>query len=180
MRSSSHATGFSLVEICLAIGVVAFAFVGVVGLLPAGMDVYRTSMNESISTQIAQRVLNDAQQSDFASLIGGTPPQTKYYELPPVRYFDEEGNELLGTQSKDSIYHVHTVVQSTPKFPDGSGQNTIPMNELATVVVQVVVNPGQRTFTKDTLTLLWNGFSGAASTPAGTIRNYNVLVAHHD
>src|SRR4051812_30802590 len=125
--------GFTLVEVAMAIGIVSFGFVAILGLLPTSMEVFRASMNLSISTQIAQRLLNDAQQTEFAALTGGEVP-LPHHELA-VRYFDEEGNELPVDKADESIFEAHTVVQSNPKFPDAAGENTIVMDELAAVVV---------------------------------------------
>ena len=171
-----NSAAFSLIEIVLAIGVVSFAFVGVVGLLPAGMDVFRKSMNASVGVQIVQRVLTEAQQTDFNVLTGQDTqqPAPAYYEYMATRYFDDEGTELPTGQAAKSLYHVHTVVQNLPKFPDGAGKNTIEMNDLATVVVQVAVNPAQRPIPKDGTTLLWT------EAPGIQLQNYPVLVSHHD
>jgi len=89
--------GFSLVEVVLAIGVVAFAFVAIFSLLPVGMGVFREAMDTSVSAQIVQRVVSDATETEFDSLIdpaknGGTS-SGDYYALP-VRYFDDQGTEV--------------------------------------------------------------------------------------
>jgi hypothetical protein len=103
---------------------------------------------------------------------GQVPPP--YYEYIPARYFDEEGNELPAAKSAQSIYQVRAIVQNIPKFPDGSGKNTIEMNDLAMVVVQVAVNPGQRPLATDATTLLWK------ETPSVPLQSHPVLVSHHD
>lgn len=164
---------FSLVEIVLSLGIVSFAFVGVMGLLPAGLEVFRTSMSASIGAQLVQRVLNEAQQTDFAVLTGGEE-QPPYHELIRARYFDGQGNELPAARSRESVYHLRAVVQNLPKFPDGAGKNTIAMNDLATVVIQVATNPGQRPLPTDPATLLWK------TTPNVPIQSYPALVSHHD
>src|SRR5687767_4065395 len=61
--------GFSLVEVVLAIGVVSFAFVAILGLVPAGMSQFRQAIDTAVCAQIAQRVIGDAQQTDFDLLI---------------------------------------------------------------------------------------------------------------
>jgi uncharacterized protein (TIGR02598 family) len=169
----NKSAGFSLVEIVLTIGIVSFAFVGVIGLLPAGMGVYRSSMNTSIGAQIAQRVLNEAQQTEFSVLTGGNPAQP-CSELIALRYYDEEGNELLESEAAKSLFHVHAIVQNAPAFPDSKGKNTVIMDELASVVVQVAINPAQRALVKETATMLWQ------STANVSLQSYTVFVAHHD
>lgn len=172
MDSQKKSAGFSLVEIALSLAVISIGFVAILGLLPTSLDVFRSSMNLSISTQIAQRLLNDAQQTEFSVLTGGTTPLA-YHELP-MRYFDEEGNELPEEKANESIFEARTVVESNPKFPDARGENNIVMDELASVVVQVATNPGRRPLAKDGLTLLWLPDRNVQ------IETYTVLVAHHD
>lgn len=134
------ARGFTLVEICLAIGVVSFAFVGLLALLPAGMTTFRTAMNTSIGSQIAQRVIDEARQTDFEHLIEGAAAGS-VRELTPVRYFDDEGNEVAESDAARSIYHVRRVVRTATPLPG----NVRTMPDLATLVVQIAVNPGQKT-----------------------------------
>ncbi len=52
---------FTLVEIALALGVISFAIVGLVALIPAGLNNFRASMNASVGSQIFQRVVSDAE-----------------------------------------------------------------------------------------------------------------------
>jgi len=91
------ASGFSLVEVVLAIGVVAFAFVAIFSLLPVGMGVFREAMDTSVSAQIVQRVVSDATETEFDSLIdpakNGGAVSGDYYALP-MRYFDDQGTEV--------------------------------------------------------------------------------------
>ena len=76
---------FSLVEVTLALGILAFAFVAVFGMLPVGLQTFRDSADKTQTTQIAQRLLADAQQTPFdllPNLYG------------KISYFDDEGNLL--------------------------------------------------------------------------------------
>jgi len=171
-RPQDNIGGFSLVEVCLAIGIVVVGFVSIVGLMPAGMESFRAAMNTTTGAQLVERVLNEAQQTDFKTLVGGETPQANY-EFIPLRTYDDQGNEVTGSNPTGGIYQVHAVAQYGPAFPDDSGKNTIIMDELARVTVQVAVNPGGRKIQKD-VNNLW------VPTPGVTIQNYPILVAHHD
>lgn len=128
---------FSLVEISLAIAIVAFAFVALLGLLPPGMHNFRVAMDVQTSTEIYQRVIADAQETDFDTLvsqknspdfngiaveIGGNADQ--FYRLP-WRYFDEQGQELkvqnpdllTDAERANVVYAVH-IRGSKPGAPD--------------------------------------------------------------
>src|ERR1700722_12946177 len=65
-------SGFSLIEVAIALGVVSFAFVGVFGLLPAGLTVFRKAMDISVSSQIFQKIVEDARATDFSTLVDST------------------------------------------------------------------------------------------------------------
>ena len=79
----------------MSLGIAVFAIVTVFSLLPMGLSNFRQAMNTSIGSQIAQRVLNDAQQSDFDALItdyqNNTIAGTNATGLKPCRFFDDQG-----------------------------------------------------------------------------------------
>jgi uncharacterized protein (TIGR02598 family) len=153
------------VEVVLAVGVVAFAFVAVLGLLPAGMTQFRQAVDTSVCAQIAQRIIMDAQQADFDILTdkvstapNGPPTPNLTFRAPSAgagafRYFDEQGNEVVFTTASPSIqelsqrnviYHVNTRIGVTTDLPvEGvvGGSNN---PDLATVTVEVVFNPSNR------------------------------------
>lgn len=152
-RSASlRARAFSLVEVVLAVGVVAFAFVAIMGLLPAGMTQFRQAIDTSVCAQIAQRVIMEAQQTDFdiltdsANIVSPTAGQT--FQAPTkangaLRYFDEQGNEIPATGSTaptNTIYQVNTRIMLMPTLP---GSDT-PSSSMTTVTVQVAFNPSTR------------------------------------
>jgi len=118
---------FSLVEICVALGVVSFAFIGIFGLLLQGMNVFGTSINTSIQSQIVQHVIDDAQQTDFDNLVSQGTQQ---------RYFDNEGEDLGSSPAPNSIYSVR--VTPTPTLVPGSNSPSV---NLLTVTIQIVHDP---------------------------------------
>ena len=52
-------TGFSLVEVVIALGIVSFAVLAIVGMLPVAMKSAQESMRETDSTLIAQRIFSE-------------------------------------------------------------------------------------------------------------------------
>lgn len=149
---------FSLVEVTLALGIMSFALVGLIGLLPVGLSTFRSAMDNSISTQISQRLLNEAGQTDFDQLLA--TPQT-------VRYFDDQGNELTAANKARAIYHTNLVVAPATALP-----GAVPNQNLATVFLQIANNPGSKPVT-----------SGAnyhwTASPGLTISAYAVNVARN-
>lgn len=122
---------FSLIEITLAIGIVSFAFLGLFGLLPVGLEVFRGAMDRSVRTQIVQRIVLDAQQTDFDVL------QAQTEDLR--RYFDEEGTEFKenGPGFERYIYTSSLTVQPETVLPQ-----TATSKNLLTLTVKIARNPG--------------------------------------
>lgn len=162
-------SGFSLVEVVLAVGIIAFAFVGILGLLPAGMSQFRQTIDNTVSSEIAHRVIVDAQQTDFDTLIDkanvpNADSGSSYFAFrapkvanPEFRYFDERGEEVIPqstaarsnpsalseTERSRIVYHVLVRVMTQTLVPEttlGAGGG----RELATLTVQVARNPGNR------------------------------------
>lgn len=138
--------GFSLVEISAALGIVSFAFVALLGLMANGVSKFRGAMDTTITAQIASRMINDAQQAEFSELIGsqGSPVSA---ERTAIRYFDEQGNEVVPAEDSLSpaeqlraVYRVGTRVRPQAELPEGHFSDT---PQLAQVTVQVVHVPGE-------------------------------------
>ena len=123
-------TGFSLVELVLAIGIVSFAFLSLFALLPAGLTIFRQSMDTTIGSQIVHRIINEAQQTDYPTLIAVPASE---------RYFDDQGNEV--ETIADSIYTVEITVTAPTTLPNASTPDS---TSLATMVVKFANNPGHR------------------------------------
>lgn len=129
---TSAPAAFSLIEVVLAIGIVSFAFVGMFALLPAGMTIFRQAIDNSIGSQIVQRIVNEAQQTDFPALTAA--PIT-------TRYFDDQGNELEPTAANNSLYTAEVSVLAQTPVPAPQG-TTRPTASLATVTIKLANNPG--------------------------------------
>jgi len=153
--------GFSLVESVLALGIVAFAFVGLVGLLPTGMSTFRKSMDISMAAHISQRVFDDLQQSEFDTVLQDAGMDlSRSMEAQsgnlPHRFFDDQGNEVhLQTDggvdpspqqrlTAHILYDVHTQIARKGLIPgqDTSGETIVQSPSLCSVTVQIINNPG--------------------------------------
>lgn len=80
--------GFSLIEVVLALGVVSFALVAIVGLLPVALSTQRDAVNQAFAVQ----ALNDVSQA----LSGAYRPTTD----APYRYLDPLGEVTAGPGSR--------------------------------------------------------------------------------
>jgi len=140
---SHGAGGFSLIEVALAVGVVAFAFVSLMGLLPVGLQVFRNTIDASVRSQIVQHVTTDALQTNFDVLTSSSNALTNVY-------FDDQGNEVAQT---GSIYSVQVQVTPSTALPSPSSSGT--NSDLATLLIQIADNPAQ----------VANPFSGSSNLP---------------
>lgn len=131
---------FSLVEVTLALGIVAFSLVTLLGVMPMGLSTFHKAVETSVSSQIVQQVVTDVEQTDFGSLTSSTTGVTQL----GLRYFDDQGNELPSATSPGAIYQVNVVVNTTPVF---SGGNSAATPSLACLTIDIVTNPGRAALT---------------------------------
>jgi uncharacterized protein (TIGR02598 family) len=67
---SATRDGFSLIEVVLALGVISFALVAILGVFPAGLAANRTSISDTRAAQLANAITAtiDAQSAAFSSV----------------------------------------------------------------------------------------------------------------
>ena len=165
---SPNVRAFSLVEVVLAVGVIAFAFVAILGLIPAGMSQFRQATDTSVCAQIAQRIINESQETDFTTLIdeknlpttngddfalrtptvAASNAATAATPGKCIRYYDEQGMEVIpaatttntpsATEKARITYMVNTRVVPKSVMPNTSGYHNY---HLATLTIQVAYNP---------------------------------------
>lgn len=128
LRRTSYArrfvSGFSLIEVTLAIAVVATVVVTIMAMLPAGMSRFQAAMDTTISSQIAQRIITDAEQAEFDKLTAKTEGANTDFYILPTRYFDGDGTEIVpksgSTPSATEAVRVVYVVRVRGSFPGPS------------------------------------------------------------
>lgn len=113
-------------EVALALGIVAMAFIPVLGLLPVGLSTSKQAMDTTLEAQIAQKMSGLAVQADFSNLES-LSSSTRYY-------FDDQGN---GSTADRAIYGVGMEVATSTKLPtsDPLGSST---DRLATVTIHIL------------------------------------------
>ncbi|HEY8965016.1 MAG TPA: Verru_Chthon cassette protein B [Candidatus Methylacidiphilales bacterium] len=116
-----HAKAFSLVEVLLALGVVAVGFIGVIGLMPVGLKTMRQATTLTVQSLILQQVVGNAEAVPFTKLPA-TFNNAKFY-------FDDEGGSQTGPDSR-TRYWVTTTVKD-PAYPGSTlatGANPLSKN----------------------------------------------------
>ena len=181
-RPFSRRGAFSLIETALALGIVAFAFVALLGLLPAGLSTFRKAIDTTVSAQIVQKIVSDAEQTDFDTLFGQAESSDANYYVLKTRYFDDQGSEVVtasGTPTSAELVRILYQVRvrgSQPgppsigaagpenftSLPQVSGPRFHPRDSTF-LTIQIANNPGNLTLKIDDLKL----WSAADATKRG-------------
>lgn len=133
-RTGRATSGFSLVEVTMALGIAGFAMVSLIGLLPVSYTSFHTSARSVTSTQLAQRIFADMQQADFASLV------------PTTSFHDVRGVEVAASDSK-KVFDVNVKILSDVKLPASASVasgSLLGNAHLKQIVVEIAENPGGR------------------------------------
>lgn len=93
VREPARAGAFSLVEIALALGLVTFVIISLLGLLASGLRSGKDSHEDTTLAAIARTALTDLRTNSFSSLQG----------LRTERFFGYDG-EPLGSGSDRAFY----------------------------------------------------------------------------
>lgn len=84
--SPNRTVGFSLVEVALSIGIIAFAFLALFALLPTGLTTFRSAIDMSNETWIMQDISSMVQTTDFKNI-----KDLNYETSEEIYFYDEEG-----------------------------------------------------------------------------------------
>jgi uncharacterized protein (TIGR02598 family) len=90
------------VESVISIAVVAFAMMGILGMVPIGLATFRSAMNHTVESSILQEVAGELQRTDSIHLAATN------------LYFDEQGFRV---SSGDSRF-IYTVEIAAPSAVD--------------------------------------------------------------
>jgi len=99
--------GFSLIEVVLALGIVAFALVAILGMIPIGLEAMRSSVEGTTSNLIMQ---------DIRARVEGLP--FKAQDLP-ASYYDQQG--MHAGAASNAYYKVDVRVASPLQSPTNAG-----------------------------------------------------------
>jgi len=127
MRKLKRKNAFSLVEVTLSLGIMAFALLAILALVPVGMK----SGSEAIDATHASLIGQDTQNR-----IQGTVTNTTFTsanDLPSTWFYDHEGVFLGTTTSSNAFYRADATIRKD------WGTNASPPNVDATVLRPVTV-----------------------------------------
>lgn len=122
---SFELAGFSLVEVVIALGIVSFAVIAILGLIPSGLNTLKDSTAETVRAQIVRSIAASALTANFSSLNASVS-------------FDNDG-QLLPTNSPTYPRYTVNATTSAPSFPgSGSGNFT---GSLTALKIEIVLTP---------------------------------------
>jgi len=154
MRRLSSKSGFSLVEVALALAIAVFCLVVMMGLLPVGLTTGRATTGETAANSILNEVVADLRATTPSSPVGAASVNSQQFQIPipasgatappTILYFTPQG--LASTAlTADSRYKL------TVTFPTTAG------NKTATIAIAKLSWPA------------------ASATPSGSVESFVAL-----
>src|SRR5438552_3303207 len=106
-------SGFSLVELTLALGIAAFCLIAVFGLMPIGVQTNRNATSQTAATSILSSVI-----ADIRATPKTTSTSTQYgialsTNSTTTLYFDGQG-QFVTTLGANSRYRLIVTIPSNP------------------------------------------------------------------
>lgn len=148
-RSSRRRGGFTLVEVCLALGIMAFTMIPLIGVMALGLGQVRNNIDNNQAVNICQQVFVAAQQQSFSQLA-----TTSGYKS----YFTADGDPVpAGNPNIVYTANVTCTINSV----------TAPTPPLVTLAIKILKTPGGVTGTGNPIA----SFVGTVSCP--DISGYN-------
>lgn len=124
-------TAFTLVETTIAIGIVAFAMLPILGLVPMGLGTFRDAITHTAEAQIVQGVSNEILLTDYAALADR-------YASPRPAYYSDEG-ELLQAGDPRALFALTVTLQDVAA--PASSALTPTASKSAVIAIHPVANP---------------------------------------
>jgi uncharacterized protein (TIGR02598 family) len=122
---------FSLIEVVLALGVLAVSFLVIFSLIPVGQGMMASSTDATVGMQIVQRVTTLARQAKYSELVprDGQPCKLNRYPGTDSRgeksdfFFNDEGVEVEDAVSVTDprvVYSAAVVLLAQTTVPTGN------------------------------------------------------------
>ncbi len=126
--SRFYRRGFTLVETVLAIGIVVFTMLPILGLLPVGMDSQQEAISSTVESQLVQAVSGEISLTDYATVASS-------YHEPVETFYNEEG--ALLPSDHGMVYAVKVALKDVSAPADPS---LAPATSLCAVIQVTRVN----------------------------------------
>lgn len=119
-RQSAESGGFSLIEIVLAVGIISFALVGILGLFPVALEAAAESQAETQAAFIAQQIYTGLRSPspflpDSSSDSLGSSVDLRSSSNYPL-YFGQGGGQQV-SKTDDTLFEADVVVSPSDPEP---------------------------------------------------------------
>jgi len=136
-RKPRKRLGFSLVEIVVAVGIVATVMVALLGMIPTGLNTVNEAAHTMAEIRIAQQILGEVQLTQWQEI--------DKWETDGPYFYDLEGNRLDSSEQSKVIYTCKVIVDEAAPLPKVKDPNPY----LKRVTVKVSNKRGVINWTKN-------------------------------
>ena len=119
---------FTLVEVSLACGIISFALVSILGLIPVGLNTLRETMDQTVEGQIVQKSSAQILLMPFSQL-------QMNYATAQNFFYDSEGEAVSG--ANDAAYTVTISPPANAIYPGFSNAPTPESGSLCLMQINV-------------------------------------------
>ena len=141
-----------MIEVTLAIGIIAFAFVALFGLLPTGLQTFRSSIDATNDTIILQDMNTMIQVTAWGKMdeVGDDIYKDIYYFDEEGRRTDSEDNQSAKKEVRARrLYQAKLLMELLYQPGDTGKQNPLVDSRRIVVVIGDLIRPKSRTDFKD-------------------------------
>jgi len=150
-RKTRKNLGFSLVEIVVAVAIVATVMVALMGMIPTGLNTVKQAAHTMSEIRIAQQILGEVQMTEWKEL--------RDWETEGPYYYDREGNKLETAEDPARLYTCVVELENAPTLPGSRHRNEY----LQRIVVKVThLRRGTAVFSDDQAGKSYQQFPGYA------------------
>lgn len=161
------AAAFSLVEVVLAVGIMAVGVVTILGLLPHGMEMSRKTANEQAETRIVDQLIGELNATDWTTMSG----LVSAGNAGITRFFDDQGLEITG--SAGSIQELLNYVARVSFVDSAEAAKGMPMPSKS----GRAINPNLRRVQIEVAPVPDPQFNFESPPPGIKVRTFTQLVA---
>ncbi|XHR27121.1 MAG: Verru_Chthon cassette protein B [Chthoniobacteraceae bacterium] len=138
---------FTLIETAVALGIIAFSLLAMIGVMPVGLTMMRQAMDMMRESQIVQQITAKALLTPYSELAANFPSQT-------TSYYDEQGDILTSSSAAatgKAYFRVTAALNNTaPVYPgstnsvDATGNFDLDAvkDGLRTITIQIATGAG--------------------------------------
>jgi Tfp pilus assembly protein PilV len=176
--------GFTLAEVVLALGVIAFAIVAILGVFPLGLSTSHSAQDETRAPQIAQTILSTIASQTFNAvsikLYNTVGAQNGSVDLDLTQ--ETGSNANLNGLSANNNGDVFVLAAGTPKFFSAHSPPPNPAPDATPVyAISVLFNNAPNGFdagyaNEVTITVAWPANAAAANQ---TKRDYTRIISKY-